>query len=65
MLVLEIFKDLEGAWQIHREIEDYGNMEGTASFQKMSSDSNPYYYHYREVETLQLTTDNRFPVHKE
>lgn len=65
MFVLEIFKDLEGAWQIQREIEDYGNMEGTASFQKMKNDSNLYSYHYQEKGTLQLTAGNQFPVHKE
>jgi hypothetical protein len=63
--VVEIFKNLEGMWQIQREIGGYGNMEGTASFQKIRNDSKSYYYYYKEEGVLYLLTGTQCRVYKE
>jgi hypothetical protein len=67
--VWEVFKGLEGIWQIERELKGYGNMMdgkmlGTASFRKLQNNNAPYYYYYQEKGILQLSAGNQFRVHR-
>ena len=59
----KIFQSLEGTWNFHRTISNYGNIVGTAAFKRSATENN--LLHYREEGELKSENGESFQVYRE
>ena len=61
--IMSIFKALEGKWNFHRTISNYGIIEGAATFKKSAIE--PHLLHYREEGVLKREDGEHFQVYRD